>query len=117
MATVEERVRERIRASFLELIPEELFSNLVGIELHKFTHHELPGLVKKAAADHLQATLKAELEKPEWRERWTGGPGPEAGPALAEALRQAAPELVAAMFAGLGNQIIAALRSGSIRVY
>ena len=115
--TLEDRVRERIRATFVELIPQEQWSALVGVELHRFTQRELPELVKKAAAEHLQTMLKAELDKPEWRERWTGNHIPDAGPALAEALRQAAPEMAAALFAGLGNQIINALRNGAIRMY
>ena len=117
-ASVQERVRERIQASFVDLIPQDLWDKMVNDELDRFTKHHLPEQVRLAATNKLQELLKKELEKQEWCERWQGSPnGPNPGSALAEALRQAAPDLVAAMFSNLGIQIVQALRNGQLRPY
>lgn len=117
LASIQEKVRERIQASFMDLIPPELWEGMVSAELHRFTREELPKLVVEQAKAKALELLKVELAKPEWAERW-GMHGIDPSPMVAEVVRQAAPDLVAALFGGLVQQLVVQARNmQSHRVY
>jgi hypothetical protein len=118
MAGVQDKVRERIQEAFMDLIPPEAWEQMVKTELEQFTKTALPGLVRDAAKARLQELLKDEFGKAAWAERWGGGSmGPQCSEMLAAVLREAAPDLVTAMFGSVVQQMVNALRNGSIRPY
>jgi hypothetical protein len=111
MASVQERVKSRIQETFMDLLPPELFESLVKQALHDFTKNDLPKLVKAAAEDRLKKLLREEFEKPEWRDTWTGDSAWKPSEMLGQVLRDAAPDMVAAMFGGVAVQMVQQLRN------
>lgn len=116
IASVQDKVRERIQTTFMELLPDEMFKGLVEQELSKFLREQLPNLVVQEAKDHLTKKMQAEFVKPEWGETWTNAqPTPSAF--MKEILRELAPDLVSALFAQLSMNVVNNLRSQMPRVY
>lgn len=110
MASVQEKVKERIQASFMDLIPPEMWEGMVQQHLNEFTRDMLPRLVKEEAEKRLREMLTVEFQKPEWTEKW-GVNGVEASEMLSTVLKEAAPNLVAAMFSQLAANIVMDLRN------
>lgn len=114
MTSVQERVKERIQATFLELIPTEMWEGLVKEQIKDFTEKVLPNIVRAEAEKRLRDLLAEEFKRPEWADQW-GVNGNEASVMLSEVLRQAAPNLVAAMFGNMASRIVQEIRSNPHR--
>jgi hypothetical protein len=114
MASIQEKVKERIQASFLDLIPPELWEGMVKQHMDDFTKNLLPKLVKEEAEKRLRTLLSEEFKKPEWQDRWDFG-RPQASEMLSTVLKEAAPSLVAALFGGLAQSIVIDLRNNPHR--
>ena len=56
-------------------------------------------------------TLANEFTKTEWTNQWGGSVGEIASPMLAQVLREAAPDLVAALFTQVGIQVVQHIRN------
>ena len=110
MASVQEKVKERIQASFMDLIPPEMWEGMVDQHLREFTRDMLPKLVKDEAEKRLREMLKAEFEKPQWREQWMGS-NPVPSEFLADVLKQAAPDLVNALFSRVAMDTVQMIRN------
>lgn len=119
LASVQEKVRQRIQETFTDLIPAELWQSMVSAEIERFTKQELPQLVKQQAKEHLFEMVKAELASPMWADRWSGRNtlGPDPSPMITSIIKECAPDLVAALFGSLGQQIVQNIRNGSIRTF
>jgi hypothetical protein len=114
MATVQEKVKERIQASFMDLIPPELWEGMVEQHLREFTRDVLPKLVKDEAEKRVRGLLAEEFKKPEWQDRWDFG-NHQASDMLTSILKEVAPHLVAAMFGSLAANIVADIRNNPNR--
>lgn len=116
MASVQEKVKERIQASFMDLIPPEMWEGMVDQHLREFTSDMLPKLVKDEAEKRLRELLKAEFSTPKWTDQWMGN---ELMPSefLANVLKQAAPDLVNALFARVAVDAVGMIRSMSPNRY
>ena len=116
LASVQEKVRERIQATFMELLPESVFQQLVERETEQFMKYEAPKLVRKLAEERLREFVIEELKKPEWSERW-GVNGTRCSEMVSTLLREAAPQFVEAMFGMFAQQMVNDMRSGRLRAY
>jgi hypothetical protein len=116
MASVQEKVKERIQASFMDLIPPELWEGMVQQHLNKFQFEELPKLVKAEAEKRLREVVADEFKKPEWSEQWFNG-SPRVSALLAATLKEAAPDLVTALFSRLAVDMVAIFRNQNSRGY
>ncbi len=119
LQSVQEKVKDRIQATFMEILPPEMFEEMVGTALADFTKTELPALVKQAAKERLQEQLKEEFGKPEWQGLWRNAFGGGHAPStmVEMIVKQAAPELVTAIFGGFVQGVVQQMRNGSIRQY
>lgn len=116
MAGVQDKVRERIQSAFMDLVPQELWQQMVEAELRDFTASRLKQLVREEAEKRARELLAEEFKKPEWASHWHAtGLGPSE--AVARILEAAAPQMVTALFGGIAQSIVEGLRSGSIRPY
>lgn len=114
LQSVQERVKERIQAQFMELLPPEMFQAMVKTALDSFVANELPALVRAEAREHLKKALAAEFTRPEWMERWDGR---KRASEMAQTIaRECAPELVQAMFSGVVQAAVIETRN-SIQRY
>lgn len=114
LASVQEKVRERIQATFVDLIPEELWAGMVHAQIHEITKTALPKLVHEEAEKKLRALIVAEFSKQEWSGYWDSHSallGPKASEMVTEAVKKAAPELVAALFSRFAQGIVMDLRN------
>lgn len=116
LASVQEKVRERIQATFMELLPESVFRDLVKRELDQFLATSLRTLVREEAAKRLSELLKQEFAKPEWAEQW-GMNGTRCSEMVATLLHEAAPQFVEAMFGHFAQQLVNDMRNGRLRAY
>lgn len=115
LASVQEKVRERIQATFAELIPQELWEGLVRAELEAMTKKLIPELVQQMARERLANIVRAEFSKPEWQGKWDySGSGQYrtlGSEMVTEIVKAAAPEFVAALMGGLVQTMVQDLRS------
>lgn len=115
LSSVQEKLQERIRSQFVELIPEEVFAAMIEKEIQTFMSKDLPELVKKVAGERVIVLIKAEFAKPEWAETWSGDSHSwQPSELVKKILEDSAPKLVQAMFGNMAAQIVQATRNGQV---
>ena len=113
LQTLQDRVRERIEATFMELIPPEAFNEMIDRCAADFFQHELPKLAREVLAERYREYLKAELDKPEWSAKYNeNGDGPS--DLVASIVKCGAQELVAQLFGGIVQNTVINLRNQRI---
>jgi hypothetical protein len=116
MASVQEKVKDRIQTAFLDLIPPEMWDQMVSQHINEFVKNDLPKLVKEEGDKLIRKQIAAEFSKPEWAETWGSASmtmGPTASKAVKEIVQQCAPELMAGLFGGLVQNIVLSLRNAA----
>lgn len=116
MASLQDKVRERIQSTFMELLPDAMFQDLVKRELDRLMKVDLPSLVRDAASTRVKQLLEEEFKKPEWSERF-GVTGPRASEMVTQIVRETAPNLVEAMFSMFAQTMVQDMRNGRLRAY
>lgn len=114
LSSVQDKVRERIQATFVDLIPEELWAGMVQQQIKEVAETMLPRIAREEAEKRLRTMIQSEFNKPEWREFWDNQSsllGPGASAMVTDAVKQAAPEMVAALFARFAQGIVMDLRN------
>ncbi len=113
MQAVQDRVSESIKAQFAAFIPDDVWQGMVERETQKFIVDELPKLVRAELETATKALIKAELEKTEYAGMVLGPMGDRhPGTVIAqEVAKHLAPDLVQAMFAGIIQQAVFAVRN------
>ncbi len=113
LQSVQEKVKERIQATFMDLLPAELFEGMVQTHLNSFLNADLPNLVKEEATKRLRAQIQAEFGKPEWVGTfgYDGAIGDQASLMVARIVQEAAPQLVAALFGGMVQNAVQHIRN------
>lgn len=125
----QDKVRDRIRAAFVELIPEDQWNALVQKEIDAFltTREERvsgysyetrvvvrPSALRQAVWDVLAEEAKKRarvmLDSPEWQSMWNGE-REVLGESLAKFVEEAAPVLLKSMFTNAVQTAVASLRS------
>lgn len=107
-----DQVRERVRNTFAELIPEEEWKKLVQREITFFLQESikrrnnygneyvdrgaLAEIVNAELSAKVREMLKAELQSPDWG-AWFDGQKSHLGPKIKEALVEAAPQMFASI--------------------
>lgn len=120
MASVQEKVKDRIQTAFLDLIPPEMWDQMVSQHINDFVKTDLPRLVKEEGEKLFRKVLAEEFNKPEWRENWGYGTsvlGPQASAMVKDIVVQCAPELVAGLFGGAVHGIVMQIRNAAPRGY
>lgn len=116
MASVQEKVQERIRQQLADLIPEEMWKGLVADATKKFIDQEIPSIVKEELTAAMKRRLSEELNKPEWRDEWLGHTQPfgvRSSEMIKQVIKDCAPELVSALFASISSSLVMNIRNGS----
>lgn len=114
LASVQEKVRERIQATFVDLIPEELWAGMVHAQIDEITKTVLPKLAHEEAEKKLRDMIQSEFQKPEWQEFWDNQSvhlGPRASAMVTAAVKESAHDLVAALFGRFAQSIVMELRN------
>lgn len=111
MASIQEKVKERIQATFVDLIPQEMWEGMVQQHLDEFVKQQLPRIIKEAAEARLKEQLKLELNKPEWNSFIYDTMGNRPSEMVLEIVKQAAPELVANFFGRMTQNVVMEIRS------
>lgn len=112
MASIQDRVRDRIKEAFVDLIPAEMWEQMVKAEIEAFTKKELPELVRHEAREAIKSMLAEEFKKPGWQARWDDGQRPSEF--VTKILADTAPNFVAAVFGELAQRLISDIRNGNL---
>lgn len=113
--SVQERVREKITSDFINMTPPETWAAMVKKEMDSFCDVEFPALVKKELTSFFSGLIRNEMDKPEWQGQWKSH-GMHASPLVLEIMKQAAPEIVAAMFGNFAQNVVSEIRNGQIHL-
>lgn len=122
--TLAEKLRERIRTSFVDLIPDETWKAMVEKEIQSFTTQErnysgnhpspLQALIASIAKDEIKKRIESQvlalLTTPEYSDHWDSGTQ-KAGAVVEAYLKSIVPELVTTMFTGIASNAVNHLRS------
>lgn len=115
LASVQDKVRERIQTTFVDLIPNELWEGMVAQQIKEVTENLLPKLAREEAEKCIRIMIQAELEKPEWQPFWdiqSHTLGSRAGAAVKAVVRECSDDLVSALFGRFAQGMINDLRNG-----
>ncbi len=108
--TLRDKISDRIRSSFVELIPEEAWKAMVQKEINKFMLEGLPKLIREELRERLSKVLKEELEKPEYCGYWVGN-GERPSEAVMEITKQLTPDFITAMWGSVIQKCVEEIRN------
>jgi len=119
--STKDRIADRIKSSFVELMPDELWKSMVQKELQWFTTEPprnyydketvapLRGMIREAIRAKIKEDIVAEIGKPEY-EAIFGGTALRPGEAVRDIIKELLPEMVVAMFQGVVHASVDKLR-------
>lgn len=118
-ASIADRVTERIRASFIDLIPEDAFKKMVEREIERFqTHHggaqnatPLQQMIQEELRKRFYAAMTELLASDEYAHMWDGN-RQRAGNAVQQLVKELVPDLVQGMFEGIVQNAVSTLKYG-----
>ena len=120
MQSVTETVTERIKATFVSLIPEDQWKEMVSTELSKFmarqdNYHRnrnsspLQDMIKAAIQERFREVIAEELGKPDWKGVWESN-GFKPSEVVAKLVTDAGPALFKTALAEFVNSAIESFR-------
>ena len=120
--SLHEAVTDRVRSSFVDLIPDDVWKEMVEREILNFTNVNRSGcghgsaegspfarLVKTELEGIFRAKIKAELDKPDWMGTFCGA-GQDPGDAVKEMMQQLIPAMLEAVFGNVVQQTVDQVR-------
>ena len=119
---IEKQIRDRIKASFVELIPEDAWKTLVQKEVAAFQEDKrsyggltepspLRRLIQTAMTDLFKEAIKQELSKPEYSTNMKGDLKLEPSQAVRDIVKGLLPEIVTEMTGSFVENVVTKLRS------
>jgi replicative superfamily II helicase len=112
---IADKVKERIKAQFADLIPDEVYEAMVQTATQEFIKVDAPMIIKNELKTHLLGLVQTELKKPEYNDKWSygaGGMSMNIGSELVQrVIKEHSADLVAGMFSGLMQQMLNNLRN------
>jgi hypothetical protein len=102
VVTFEQRVKERLRENFMDLIPDEQLQTLVDREVADFRARVLPKLIQDELTEKYKAAIREELAKPEYQQQWAQG----GQWAAAEMVKKIVTENAGSILAGLVSNTV-----------
>lgn len=109
--SLQEKVVEKIKNSFMEFIPDIAWNELVKKEVELFIEKELKNLIHAELAEYCKMKVKKEMDEPEFSQDWDRNGRQVVGVSIKQMLKELAPELVASLFDRLTTDIINQVRS------
>lgn len=118
MEDVRKRIALRIKASFVELMPEEAWTKMVQAELSEFTmvhahdyrgnrrSSELQGIIHGVLEERFREMLKVELAKPEYGEYFSVDGQAEPGEFITTFIKNNLATIVTSLLGGLGQSLV-----------
>ncbi len=105
------KVVEKIKSSFMELIPDIAWDELVKKQTNLFITRELPTLIKSELELFFRSEMKKELEKPEFVNGGYGDHGERPGEAVKQIIKDLAPDFVAAIFGNIAQNAVMQIKN------
>lgn len=106
-SSLAEKVRERIQATFVELIPEDAWKKMVESEIERFTtdtrnyNGDVPSplrqMIQQQVRERMQVLVKQALDSPEFAPKWENNKH-MAADAVRTIVVEKAPEIFGAIF-------------------
>jgi hypothetical protein len=123
VVNIQETITQRIRASFVELLPEEAFAKIVADEIKRFTTDKeqfydnrnlqpspLRQLIRAELQNRFKESLKIELSKPEYTPVW-GNAGQEPGEVVKRIILESGAELWRAAVGNVVQEMVNRMRN------
>lgn len=117
LSSVRDLIAERIKASFIELMPEDVWKATVQKEIDSFIEPNaysrdkkspLQQIIETDIRERFAAQVKAELDKPEYRGYWDGT---NPGETVQKIVKGLVPEIVKSMFEEFVQRTVDQVRS------
>lgn len=103
--TIQDNIKERIKLIVGELIPEEVYNEIVTKTTEDFLKNDLPKMVKEELAGMYREKIKEEVYKPEWQTRYNQY-GPMMSDKIKEIIVECAPMMLANMMGYAAQQVV-----------
>jgi len=116
-ATFEQKVKERISETIVDLIPAAELDELVKSHVAHFQTKELPEMIRTEIRAQFSAAIKAEFEKGEYRAVWTQNGQLGASEAVRAIIEQNAGVVLQSLIGGMVQATIAQMQHNMPRVY
>lgn len=124
-STLMQGVKDRIKATFVSLIPDEQWDQMVQLEVDKFFREEIDIksnynstryssfelLVNQSLEEECKKRLHEYMSGPEFESKWNGYGKATASESIKKAMIDNSGEILAGMFAGMFNQFAMQFRN------
>lgn len=108
MQGLKDRVSEKIKNTFAELVPEETWQALVNAEVEKFKEETIPRIVKEELEKIYRKEISEEILKPEYQ---AGYGGIKPGEAITKIVAGLVPEIIARTHQNVIQDIICQIQN------
>jgi len=119
LVTFEQKVKEKLKETISDLIPEDRYQAIVEQTILEFQRADLPRLVREELINYYKPIIQAEFAKPEWQAKYNGSTQLYTSDKVKEMIIETAPLILANMFATPMNNLIQQLNTqiGAYRPY
>lgn len=114
--SLNDKVKEKIKAAFVDLIPEDQWNSLVDATSKEFMNVELPKIVREELDKKLREEVVGLLQGKDWLEKWNGSEY-VASDMLGKIIRDSAPQMVEALFSKIVADAVNIVRNNLARGY
>lgn len=112
----EDGVKARVREIVSELIPEQMYNEIVQRTVEQFRTVELPSLVRAELTAIYKEKIREFISTPEFQAQWENGQQ-VAGEGVKKLLIESAPLVFASVMGGLAQSVIDQLRYKATQSY
>ena len=110
LQTLNERIAERVGKDLLDLMPAEEWKKLIDAQIHNYKTKIIPDMIQQILKENLKDDIKHKLSSTYYMENWHNTVNAMTSLAVKDMLKQAAPELFAAMLAPTMSGLLVDLR-------
>lgn len=109
-----EKVREKVKRDFADMIPDDAWDVLVERATKEFVEKDLKGVVREHLKEQVADRLTEFFGSEEWRGQWSedGSAQQNPGAMTRQLIREALPEVIEAVFGRAAQEFVNNLRYG-----
>lgn len=116
MSEFADKVRDKIKRDFAEMIPEDAWDELVKKSVGDFIKKDLGAVVKEQLTEEVTSRLTAHFASDGWKARWAEyGHSNDASKKVRDLIRNSLPDIITALFGGAIQDFINSLKFGPQR--
>ena len=111
METVQDRMTEKLQETFMDLVPPEMWTEMVAAHVNRMKQEVLPNLIEEMFKEKAKEVITAEFNSDQWRETWSNAGSMGASEMVKDLLIENGAEVMASMFGSMAQNVVLNMRN------